>query len=270
MGTDVDVLTRNNVTVLGEGSMTLLLANGFGCDQNMWRFLLPYIKGDYRIVFFDYVGSGRSDASQFQQLKYNTLDGYAEDIIDVCDALTLNNVILIGHSVGGIIGLLAAIKKPEYFSKLIMVCPSPCFLNFPPDYFGGFDEADLHELLGLMDKNYIGWAEYLAPLVMGVNNPEALTDELSGSFCSTDPVIAKSFAKATFFSDHRKDLSQARHPVLIFQSENDALAAKSIGEYMLSEMKNSSLKVIEGEGHCLHMTHPEKIAPLLMNYIDGK
>lgn len=268
MDADIDVLKRNNVTILGEGSMTLLLANGFGCDQNMWRFLLPYIKDDYKIIFFDYVGSGRSDASQFQQLKYNTLYGYAEDIIDVCDALMLNNVILIGHSVGGIIGLLAAIKKPEFFVKLIMVCPSPCFLNLPPDYFGGFDETDLHEFLGLMDKNYIGWAEYLAPLVMGVNNPETLTDELSKSFCSTDPVIAKSFAKATFFSDHRGNLSQAMHPVLIFQSENDALANKSVGEYMHNELKNSSLEIIEGEGHCLHMTHPEKIAPLLMKYIN--
>jgi len=265
-----DVLIRNNVTILGEGEVTLLLAHGFGCDQNMWRFLLPYITDDYKIVLFDYVGSGKSDVSQFQKQRYNTLEGYAEDIIDVCDALSLNNVTLIGHSVSSIIGLLASIKKPEYFSKLIMICPSPCFLNLPPDYFGGFDEADLHELLSLMDKNYIGWAEYLAPLVMGINSSEILIGELSGSFCSTDPVIAKSFAKATFFSDNRAVLNKSRHPALIFQSENDALAAKSIGEYMHNEMQNSTLEVIEGEGHCLHMTHPEKITPLLIKYINEK
>ena len=270
MGTNTDVLTRNNVAVLGEGNITVLLANGFGCDQNMWRFLLPYIKGDYKIILFDYVGSGKSDVSQFQQHKYHTLDGYAEDILDVCNALSLNNVYLVGHSVSSIIGLLAAIKKPEYFAKLVMVWPTPCFLNFPPEYFGGFDEADLHELLGLMDKNYIGWAEYLAPLVMGVNNSEMLTDELSSSFCSTDPLIAKSFAKATFFSDHRENLSQVIHPTLIFQSDDDALAAKSVGEYMQNEMQNASIEIIKGEGHCLHMTHPEKIAPLLIKYLNEK
>jgi sigma-B regulation protein RsbQ len=270
MGSDNDVLTRNNVTVLGKGNKTLLLANGFGCDQNMWRFLLPYMKGDYKIVLFDYVGSGNSDVSQFQQNKYRTLDGYAEDIIDVCDELSLNNVNLVGHSVSSIIGLLAAIKKPEYFVKLVMVCPTPCFLNFPPEYFGGFDEADLHELLGLMDKNYIGWAEYLAPLVIGVNNSEALTSELSSSFCSTDPVIAKSFARATFFSDYREILSQVRHPTLIFQSDNDALAAKSVGDYMHNKIQNSAIEIIQAEGHCLHMTHPEKIAPLLIKYVNDE
>ena len=231
---------------------------------------MPYIKGDYKVVFFDYVGSGKSDASQFQQHKYGTLDGYAEDIIDICNALSLNNVNLVGHSVSSIIGFLAAIKKPECFVKLIMACPTPCFLNFPPEYFGGFDEANLHELSGLMDKNYIGWAEYLAPLVMGVNNSETLTSELSGSFCSTDPVIAKSFAKATFFSDYRKSLNQLVHPTLIFQSDNDALAVKSVGEYMRNKIKNSVIEIIEAGGHCSHMTHPEKIAPLLVNYVNEK
>jgi len=268
MSANSEILKSNNVTVLGEGKKTLLLANGFGCDQNMWRFLLPYIVGDYKVVRFDYVGSEKSDVSKFDQKKYNTLEGYAEDIIDVCMALSLRNVNLIGHSVSSIIGLLAANKKPEFFDKLVMVCSSPCFLNVPPDYVGGFDEADLHELLSLMDKNYIGWAEYLAPLVMGINNSAVLIDELSNNFCSTDPVIAKSFAKATFFSDHRANLAQTHHPALILQSANDALAAKSVGEYMHKEILNSALEIIEAEGHCLHMTHPEKIAPLLIKYID--
>lgn len=265
-----DVIKRNNVTVLGEGNTTLLLAHGFGCDQNMWRFLLPYFKDEYKIVLFDYVGSGKSDLSQYQPQKYNSLEGYAEDILDICDVLSLDNVILIGHSVSSIIGLLASIKKPEYFAKLVMVCPSPCFLNLPPDYYGGFDEEDLHELLGLMDKNYIGWADYLAPLVMGGNNSQMLIGELSGSFCSTDPIIAKNFAKATFFSDYRAILQNSVHPVLIVQSEYDALAAKSVGQYMQKEIPHSSIEIIEAEGHCLHMTHPNIIAPLLLTFINEK
>ena len=265
-----DVIKRNNVTVLGEGNTTLLLAHGFGCDQNMWRFLLPYFKDDYKVVLFDYVGSGKSDLSQYHSQKYNDLEGYAEDILDICEVLSLDNVILIGHSVSSIIGLLASIKKPEYFAKLVMVCPSPCFLNLPPDYFGGFDKEDLDELLGLMDKNYIGWADYLAPLVMGGNNSQMLIGELSGSFCSTDPIIAKRFAKATFFSDYRAILKNAVHPTLIVQSEHDALAAQSVGQYMHNEIPHSSIDIVEAEGHCLHMTHPNKIAPLLLTFINEK
>lgn len=257
------------MTVLGEGNSTLLLAHGFGCDQRVWQFLVPLLKGDYKIVLFDYAGSGKSDITQFDPQKYSTLEGYAEDILAICDALSLKDVTLIGHSVSSIIGLLATIKRPEYFTKLIMVCPCPCFLNSPPDYYGGFDKADLQELISLMDKNYIGWAQYLAPLVMGVANSSELIAELTDKFCSTDPVIAKNFANATFFSDHRATLPKARHPVLILQSEDDALAAKSIGEYMHNALPNSSVKVIPAQGHCLHMSHPQMIAPLIVEYINA-
>ncbi|WP_372761152.1 alpha/beta fold hydrolase [Pseudoalteromonas sp.] len=264
-----DVLKRNNVTVIGKGTNTLLLAHGFGCDQNVWRFLLPYLQGDYKIILFDYVGSGQSDTTQFSLQKYRDLAGYADDIIDICKALSLTDVTLVAHSVSCIIGLIASIKQPEYFTKQIMVCPSPCFLNVPPEYYGGFDKADLQELLSLMDKNYIGWAEYLAPLVMGVSNGQELIVELHDKFCSTDPVIAKSFAYATFFSDHRATLPKAKHPVLLLQSEDDALAAVSVGEYMHNTLPESSLKIISAQGHCLHMTHPEIIAPLIVNFINA-
>jgi len=262
-----EVVKRNNVNVIGSGEKTVLLAHGFGCDQNMWRFIVPELSKHYRIVLFDFVGSGQSDVSQYDIQKYSSLEGYAQDIVDVLDALEFEDVTVVGHSVGSIIALLACIKRPELFSNVAMVCPSPCFLNLPPDYFGGFAKEDLEELLNLMDKNYIGWAEYLAPLVMGVNNQSALIGELSDSFCSTDPIVAKNFAKATFFSDYRGSLKALTHDTLIFQSKHDSLAATTIGEFMDSELPSSSLKVIDAEGHCLHMTHPNEIINPLIKFI---
>jgi sigma-B regulation protein RsbQ len=261
-----DVLTRNNVKTIGTGDKTLFLAHGFGCDQNMWRFLTPALIGQFTIVLFDYVGSGASDISQYDKKRYNLLEGYAEDILEICEALELSDAIFVGHSVSSIIGAIAATQKPELFSKLIMVCPSPCFLNFPPEYLGGFEKEDLLELLSLMDKNYIGWADYLAPLVIGSNNSNDLIGELSGSFCSTDPVIAKNFAEATFLSDYRHILKEITQPSLIFQSQNDALAATSVGEYIHEHIRDSKLEIIQADGHCLHMTHPDDIVDLIIEY----
>lgn len=254
-----DILKRNHVNIVGSGEHTLLLAHGFGCDQNMWRFVVPELSKRFRVVLFDYVGSGNSDVSAFDVEKYSSLDGYAMDIVDICRALELKNTTLVGHSISSTIGLIASIKAPEHFLNSIMVCPSPCFLNLPPDYFGGFDLADLEELIELMDKNYIGWADYLAPLVMGSASTPEMTKELSDSFCSTDPVIAKTFAKAAFFSDMRHILPKAKHPTLVLQSSHDALAATSIGEYVRDAMPVATVKVIEAEGHCLHMTHPNQV-----------
>jgi sigma-B regulation protein RsbQ len=261
-----DVLKRNNVKLIGKGDKTLFLAHGFGCDQNMWRFLTPELINKFTIVLFDYVGSGASDISQYNKKRYSQLEGYAEDILEICEALQLSDAIFVGHSVSSIIGAIAATQKPDLFSKLIMICPSPCFLNFPPEYLGGFDKEDLLELLSLMDKNYIGWADYLAPLVMGSTNSNDLIGELSGSFCSTDPVIAKNFAEATFLSDYRYILKDIKQPSLIFQSGNDALAATTVGEYIHSQIENSQLEVIQADGHCLHMTHPDKIVDLIIEH----
>ena len=261
-----DVLLRNNVKVIGKGNKTLFFAHGFGCDQNMWRFLTPGLAKHFTIVLFDYVGSGASDISQYDKKRYSQLEGYADDIIEICQALKLSNAIFVGHSVSSMIGAIAATKNPDLFSKLIMICPSPCFLNFPPEYFGGFEKEDLVELLNLMNKNYIGWANYLAPLVMGTTSSEELIGELTGSFCSTDPVIAKNFAEATFLSDYRTLLKEIKQPSLIFQSENDALAATSVGEFIASEIAHSELKIIAADGHCLHMTHPEAIMTSIIEY----
>lgn len=261
-----DILARNNVKVFGDGEQTLLMAHGFGCDQNMWRFITPELSKRFRIVLFDYVGSGESDISQYKIDRYKKLEGYADDILEISETLALKKAILVGHSVSSIIGAIASIKRNELFSKLIMVCPSPCFLNLPPDYFGGFEEEDLEELLSLMDKNYIGWADYLAPLVMGGKNPDVLIGELSKSFCSTDPIIAKTFARATFFSDHRSLLKEIKPPTLIFQSRKDSLASPAIGEFIAREIENSQLELIDGEGHCLHMTHPADLIPIISKF----
>lgn len=263
----IDIIRRNNIKVTGQGGPTLLLAHGFGCDQNMWRFITPQLERHYRLVLFDYVGSGRSQLSAFDHDRYASLDGYAQDIIEICATLGLGEVTLVGHSVSGIIGLLASLQAPEYIASHVMVCPSPCFMNVPPDYEGGFEQQDLQSLIDLMDKNYIGWAHYLAPLVMGPGNGEALAGELSGSFCSTDPVVAKAFAMATFFSDHRHVLADAQHPSLILQSRWDNLAPPEVGRYMQAHMLDSSLEMLEVEGHCPHMSHPGLVVEALQGFL---
>lgn len=269
MLTSEEVIKRNNVHVEGEGGRTILFAHGFGCDQNMWRFLKDDLIDDgNRAVLFDYCGSGQSDVSYYETDKYSKLDGYASDVVEICDALNLQDVLFVGHSVSSIIGLLATIRRPELFSRVVMVCPSPCFLNLP-GYQGGFQRSDLEDLIDLMDKNYIGWAGYLAPLVMGSANSADLVKELNGSFCSTDPVLAKNFAKATFFADNRKDLEDMKHPTLILQSAVDALASPEIGTYMQNQMPGSVLQVIEAEGHCLHMTHPAEVVREIRAFVSA-
>lgn len=254
-----DIADRNNVQILGSGSRTLLLAHGFGCDQNMWRAVLPGLADTYRLVLFDYVGWGGSRLSAYDAERYAHLDGYARDIIDIVEALDLRDVTFVGHSVSTMIGLLASLECPQRFERHVMVCPSPCFLNRPPDYHGGFEQADLEELLELMDKNLLGWAHYLAPLVLGESASPELVDELEESFCSTDPQIAKAFARATFFSDLRDRLPQARHPSLLLQSREDSLANVAVGRYMQRHMPESELEIVDAKGHCLHMTHPDAV-----------
>lgn len=266
-GLTKQILERNHVQIIGEGDKTLMLAHGFGCDQNMWRFMLPQLQKKYRIVLFDYVGCGQSDLSAYVPSRYKSLEGYAQDVIEICEALDLKDVYFVGHSVSATIGVLSAIANPHVFKKIIMVCPSPSFLNFPPNYYGGFEKEDLEELINLMDKNYIGWANYLAPLVMGDQGDPSFSEELENSFCSTDPNFAKPFAKATFFSDYRAELGKIKLPVLIIQSANDSLAGIEVGNYMHKKIANSSLDVVEAHGHCLHMTQPNTISGLVDDFI---
>lgn len=265
-----NILARNNVTVYGQGEQPMLFVHGFGCDQNMWRFVTPAFAEDYKIILFDYVGSGQSDLQAYQPDRYAELNGYTQDILEICEALALNQVILVGHSVSCITGLLAAIQKPEWFEHLILIGPSPCYINDPPDYIGGFERQDIEALLDIMEKNYLGWASFLAPLIM--KNPEhpELTQELQESFCSTDPVIANRFARTTFYSDNRSDLANVTVPSLILQCAEDAIAPTEVGEYMHRQLARSTFKQMQATGHCPHMSHPQEVIKLIKEYLDSE
>jgi sigma-B regulation protein RsbQ len=262
-----DVLHRNNVKISGQGTKDILFAHGFGCDQNMWRFITPEFEKNYRVILFDYVGAGKSDISSYNTERYNSLQGYAQDILDVCDALDLRNIIFVGHSVSSMIGLLAAIEKPELFSNLIMVGPSPCYIN-KDGYLGGFDQNDIEGLLETMEKNYIGWANFLAPQIMKNADRPELSQELTESFCSTDPIIASEFARATFFSDNRDDLSKLQVPSLLLQCSDDLIAPKEVGEYLHKHLPKSTLVFMNAKGHCPHMSEPQETIELIKEYLN--
>jgi len=260
------VLTRNNVQVSGTGQQPMLFAHGFGCDQNMWRFMTPAFADDYKIVLFDYVGSGKSDLSAYDPRRYSSLDGYAQDVLDVIHALDLSDVIFVGHSVSSMIGVLASNREPSLFAQLIMIGPSPRYIN-DTSYIGGFERRDIEELLDTMDKNYIGWANFLAPAIM--KNPERpeLAAELTESFCSTDPVIARRFAEATFFADNRGDLRKVKVPSLVLQCSDDIIAPDSVGDYVTRETPGSTLHNLQATGHCPHMSHPDETIAAIKAYL---
>lgn len=260
------VLARNNVKTFGKGTKPMVFAHGFGCDQNMWRFITPAFEDNYKLVLFDYVGCGKSDIAAYNAERYSDLNGYAQDVLEVCEALELEDIIFVGHSVSSMVGIIAAIKQPEIFSSLILVGPSPCYLN-DGSYVGGFERKDIEELLDTMDRNYIGWANFLAPAIM--KNPERpeLTKELTESFCSTDPKIARQFAMATFLSDNRRDLRKLQTPALVMQCSDDIIAPYEVGNYMHAELRNSTLKVLKATGHCPHMSHPEETIAVIKDYL---
>jgi sigma-B regulation protein RsbQ len=265
----VDVLRRNNVKVFGRGTQPMVFAHGFGCDQNMWRFITPAFENDYRIVLFDYVGSGHSDLRAYDRTRYGTLGGYAEDLLDVCRALDLRDAIVVGHSVSGIVAVLAAKREPHRFAQLVLIGPSPRYIN-DTDYVGGFDRADIDGLLETMEKNYIGWANYLAPAIMANPDRPELAGELAESFCSTDPVIARRFAEVTFLSDNREDLVDVTVPSLILQCSADIIAPPEVGEYVHRRLPLSTLRVMSATGHCPHMSHPEETIREMKDYLSGK
>ncbi|MEO8474165.1 MAG: alpha/beta hydrolase [Chryseolinea sp.] len=262
----MDIIKRNNVKISGKGTIPMLFAHGFGCDQNMWRYITPAFEASYKLVLFDYVGAGNSAVSAYNEERYANLNGYAQDVLEICHELRLSNVIFVGHSVSSMIGLLASIKEPALFDKIIMIGPSPCYIN-ESEYNGGFEKKDIEELLATMDKNYIGWANFLAPAIM--KNPERpdLGQELTESFCSTDPKIARQFAKATFFSDNRDDLAKVTVPSLIMQCSDDIIAPYEVGDYLHANLQNSTLKVLKATGHCPHMSEPEETANAMREYL---
>ncbi|CAH0298500.1 Sigma factor SigB regulation protein RsbQ [Massilia sp. Bi118] len=249
------VKARNNVNVSGSGGATMVFAHGFGCDQTMWRFLAPAYEERFRTIAFDLVGSGRSDLTAYSREKYNTLHGYADDLLEIIDEFATGPVVFVGHSVSTMIGLLATIKAPEKFSAQVMVGPSPSYIN-DGDYVGGFSREDIDELLETMEANYLGWSSSLAPAIMGVPDRPELREELTSSFCRNDPDIAKHFARVTFLSDHREDVAHSQVPALILQCSDDMVAPRSVGEFLHRKLPVSTLHIIENVGHCPHMSAP--------------
>jgi len=251
----VNIQQRNNVHVVGNGARTLVFAHGFGCDQNMWRRLVPTFSDRFRIVLFDLTGSGKSDLAAYDRDKYGSLRGHAADVLDIIGEVADGPVIFAGHSVSAMIGLLAEIEAPDRFAAQIMIGPSPSYIN-DGDYVGGFTRADIEDLLQTLDSNYLGWSSTMAPAIMGAPDQPELAEELTNSFCRTDPEIASHFARVTFLSDHRSDLEKTASPTLLLQCSDDLIAPLSVGEYMHRTLRNSSLRIIDNVGHCPHLSAP--------------
>jgi sigma-B regulation protein RsbQ len=254
----VSVVERNNVRLLGpESAPAMVFSHGFGCDQNMWRFVAPRFAGDHRIVLFDHVGHGGSDLSAYDPRRYASLGGYAEDLLQILAELDLRDVVFVGHSVSAMIGMLAAIDEPGRFRRLVLVGPSPRYLD-DDGYRGGFSRSEIDELLDSLDSNYLGWSSAIAPVVMGNAGPAELTEELTNSFCRTDPAIARQFAEVTFRSDNRADLPRVGVPALILQCSEDVIAPVEVGEYVRDNVPGSSLVVLRATGHCPNLSAPDE------------
>ncbi|WP_241557845.1 alpha/beta fold hydrolase [Falsirhodobacter deserti] len=256
------------MNVIGAGSKTIVFAHGFGCDQNMWRFVWPAFADGYRIVLFDHVGCGNSDLQAYDDGKYATLDGYAEDVVEICRALGVSGGVFVGHSVSAMIGVLAARRAADLFDDIVMVCPSPRYID-DAGYTGGFAEAQIHELLDFLDANHMGWSQTLAPVIMGRPDRPELAEELTNSFCSTDPEIAKKFARVTFLSDNRADLSAVTARCLVLQCSEDVIAPQCVGEYVHRQLPNSEFVLLQATGHCPNLSAPEETVAAMKAFLGG-
>jgi sigma-B regulation protein RsbQ len=253
----VSVVARNNVTVSGNpGGRPMLFAHGFGCDQNMWRFVAPAFADEYRIVLFDYVGAGGSDLSAYDPERYGSLYGYVEDVLEICRELNLWDVVFVGHSVSATIGVLAAIEEPDRFARLVLVSPSPRFID-EGDYVGGFSREDIDGLLESLESNYLGWSRAMAPVIMGNPDRPELGQELTNSFCRADPEIQRRFARVTFLADNRADLPRAGVRSLVLQVADDAIAPQSVGEFVHDQLPDSRYVLLDASGHCPNLSAPE-------------
>lgn len=252
----MSVQVRNNVNVMGDGPATLVFAHGYGCDQHMWRFMAPQLAKRYRVVLFDLVGNGESDISAWYKRKYDSLEGYASDLLDIVKEFAAPGpVIYVGHSVSAMIGVLADLKEPGHFAAHIMVGPSPCFIN-DGDYKGGFSRQDIESMLAALDSNYLGWSGNMAPAIMGAPDQPELGDELTESFCRADPDISRHFARVTFLSDHRRDVAKLTTKTLILQCSDDLIAPVEVGDFLHRAIVGSTLRQISNVGHCPHMSAP--------------
>ena len=252
------VLARNNVVEHGpRDAPPMLFAHGFGCDQSMWRYVWPAFADEYRVVLFDHVGFGQSDHSAWDPHKYASLEGYAEDIVEICRELDLTDVVFVGHSVSAMLGILAAAAEPDRFQRLVLIGPSPRYID-DEGYTGGFSREDIDGLLESLDSNYLGWSSAMAPVIMGNEDRPALSEELTNSFCRTNPEIAAHFARVTFLSDNREDLSRVATPSLVLQCAQDAIAPEAVGEYVHDRLPNSRFVALNATGHCPNLSAPEE------------
>lgn len=259
-------INRNNVKVFGSGEKTLMFAHGYGCDQNMWRHVTPSFADDYKIVLFDYVGSGSSDTTAFDRTRYSTLRGYAQDVLEIVDELDLKDVNFVAHSVSSMIGALASIQKPKLFETITMIGPSPCYIN-EGEYVGGFELADIEGLLETLESNHIAWAAAMAPMIMGPQQSPEYAAELEASFCRMDSSLAYHFARVTFLSDNRKDLPKVSTKTLILQCHKDAIAGGDVGKYVHECLPNSQFVLMDATGHCPHMSAPGEVVRELQKFL---
>lgn len=263
------VREKNHVTMTGAADgRVVLLAHGFGCDQNLWRLVVPELEADFRVVLFDHVGAGRSDMSAWTEERYSTLDGYAADVLELCRELDLRDVVYVGHSVASMIGVLAAAEDPERFARLVLLTPSPRYID-DDGYRGGFSQADIDELLDSLDSNYLGWSAAMAPAIMG--NPERpeLGEELTNSFCRTDPHIAGVFARATFLSDNRADLTRVTVPTRVIECAQDMIAPREVGAFVHAAISGSELVTLDAIGHCPQLSAPHATAQAIKTFAAG-
>ena len=262
----MSAVVRNNVHTFGAGPTAMVFAHGFGCDQNMWRYVWPAFKDKFRIVLFDHVGAGGSDLKAYDPAKYSTLDGYADDVIEFGNELGLKEAVFVGHSVSAMIGVLASLKAPGMFKSLVMVGPSPRYID-DENYVGGFKEKQIAELLDFLAENHMGWSTAMAPVIMGNAERPELAEELTNSFCRTDPDIAKEFARVTFNSDNRADLAKVSIPTLILQCSEDVIAPLAVGEYVHKQVPNSKLVILKATGHCPNLSAPEEVIKAMRGFV---
>jgi len=263
----MDIAERHNIQISGRADgQPMLFAHGFGCDQNMWRFVAPRFEDDFNVVVFDYLGAGGSDLASYDPDRYSTLDAYAEDVLSICRELDLRDVIFVGHSVSSMIGVLAAAEEPARFARLVLVSPSPRYIN-DGSYVGGFEKQDIEELLESLESNYLGWSSAMAPVIMGNDDRPELGEELTASFCRTDPEVARRFARATFLSDNREDLTRVKVPTLVLQCTNDAIAPIAVGEYVAEKLPDSTFVLLDATGHCPNLSAPEQTSAAIADWV---
>jgi sigma-B regulation protein RsbQ len=262
-----EIARRNNVRTAGDPTARpIVFSHGFGCDQAVWRDVAPAFQSDHHVITFDLVGAGGSDLSAYSRAKYDSLQGYASDVLELLDELNLHDVVFVGHSVSSMIGVLAANRAPERFGALVLVGPSPRYTN-TDGYLGGFEPEDIHGLLDALDSNYLGWSATMAPVIIGNPDRPELGETLTASFCAVQPDIARHFARVTFLSDNREDLPNVTVPTLVLQCSDDVIAPDSVGRFVHGSIPSSEFVALQATGHCPNLSAPDELTAVIRRYL---